>query len=224
MPDVFVSPELKTQEPSVFHAPEKQPVTPNPQLQEETPQSKKPLPLLAAFCENPVGVRVENQEAEEHVILFLRRHFITNLSWASLSLVLLVTPLLLFLAENMTGNVLSFIPVRFLLIFGAFYYLIVLGFVFLNFITWFYNVGIITNQRILDLDFRDIMYRHVAVTRIEDVIDVEFSQGGFLHSFFEYGNVFIQTEGIKPNFEFQSIPKPSRVADILLDQKGDNNV
>lgn len=89
-----------------------------------------------------------------------------------------------------------------------------------NFVTWFYNVGIVTTKQIIDIDFDDIMYREVAKVHIQDIIDAEYHQGGFLHSFFNYGDVFVQTEGLKPNFEFLSIPKPDNTTDIIIDLKG----
>jgi hypothetical protein len=210
MPDVFVSNENKS-------IPEEKTL-----LSSKIPLEKS-IPLLASFCHNPTGVTFINQEHDEKIILFLRKHFIKNISWISMGFLFLLLPIILIFPVNFIESVQSVIPLRFILVFLGFYYLIIVGFVYTSFITWFYNVGIITTKQIIDVDFTDIMYREVAKVRIEDVIDAEYIQGGFLHSFFDYGNVFVQTEGLKPNFEFHSIPYPDKTTDIIIDLKAGKN-
>jgi hypothetical protein len=178
-----------------------------------------PLSYFSSYCRLPEGISFQNQEQNERIILFLRQHFITNTKWIILGSILLFTPLLFFLGPALGVPINLFLPMKFLLVLGMFYYLIVLGYIFNNFIVWFYNVGIITTEQIIDVDFTDLMYRNVAKARIYDVIDVEFDQGGLFHSFFDYGNVLVQTQGVKPNFEFQLIPHPDEVTDIILDLK-----
>ena len=111
-------------------------------------------------------------------------------------------------------------PTPYVLVLTLSYYLLVFGYAFVSFITWFYNVGILTKKRLVDIDFSDIMYKNVATARLIDIVDVEYTQGGFLHSFFDYGDVFVQTEGIKPNFEFHAVPHPSIVVNMILIRMG----
>jgi hypothetical protein len=172
-----------------------------------------------AYCSMPHNVTFANQEPGEQVVLLLRAHFITNVSWITIEVLLSFVPLLLFLIVHFSGISLAVIPQRFMLIFLIFYYLIIFGYGLLNFITWFYNVGIITRKRVIDIDFTDIMSRNVAESRISDVVDAEFNQGGILHSFLDFGDVFVQTEGLKPNFDFNDVPHPSSVVDLVLDLK-----
>lgn len=211
MPDVFLSKErnepFKTDKQSI-----------------PAPSSSKMLPFLSSFCEKPNGIEFVSQEENEKIIIFIRRHFITNISWISIGIILLVAPLFLIFPFNILQDLLKILPSSFIVILLIFYYLIIVGYVYTNFITWFYNVGIITSKQIIDVDFTDIMYREVAKVRIQDIIDAEYTQGGFLHSFFNYGDVFIQTEGIKPNFEFYHIPNPDKTTDIIIDLKGESNV
>lgn len=216
MPDLFVSDQTHAQPTKPSPQPvTAQPVTPAP----KPPPQGKQLPFFAAFCHMPLGVSFLNQEANEQIILFLRAHFITNLNWIGFSFVLLALPLFLPLVAEYYADYFLLIPVPFILILVCFYYLIVLGYMYLQFVSWFYNVGIVTNKQLVDVDFDDIMYRDIAKVRIENVIDVEFNQGGFLDSFFDFGTVNVQTEGIKPNFEFGQTPDPDKVANIILELK-----
>jgi hypothetical protein len=210
MPDVFVEDNSQ---------PENQPQSTPPQPA-IPPVSQKSMPFFAAYCQHPKGITFDNQEADEHVILFLRRHPITNLSWIIMGTFLLALPIAVLSIADMFTDLLFLVPLPYMLVIVGFYYLIVLGYLLLSFVSWFYNLGIITTKQIFDLDFHDIMYRNIAKSLIEDVIDVEFTQGGFLRSILNIGNVFIQTESLKPNFEFQSIPKPDKVTDIIINLKG----
>ncbi len=213
MPDVFISTENST------------PPSHNDYTSKHVKNVEpKSLPYFSSFCRLPEGISFESQETNERIILFLRRHFITNILWIILSILLLLLPPFILTLNIFTHFIDVLLPFRFLLIISVFYYLLIAGFVFNKFISWFYNFGIITNEQIVDVDFKDIMYRTTAKARIQDVIDVEFEQGGFLHSFFDYGNIFIQTEGVKPNFEFHAIPFPDKVSDIILDLKEKANV
>jgi hypothetical protein len=109
------------------------------------------------------------------------------------------------------------VPGNFLSILLGFYYVLLSLYAFLNFISWFYNVGIITNLRLVDIDLTDITHKNVAATALVDIVDVEYSQKGFLQSTFDYGNVQIQTEGLKANFEYLLVPNPGQVADVIND-------
>lgn len=231
MPDVFVKDDSKQPKTKTKTIPKKTgvpktvqtttPIAPAaPVTAAPTIKPVKPVSFFTSFSHFPEGIKFSYQEIDEDIILFLRRHYTQNIRWVALSIILIFLPLILLLFGNLINSVLIIIPLRFIIIFIAFYYLIVIGYIFISFITWFYNVGIITNKQIIDIDFSDIMYRSIAKARIEEIVDVEFSQGGFLQSFFDFGNVTVQTEGVKPNFEFNNIPYPDKATDIILDLIG----
>jgi len=49
------------------------------------------------------------------------------------------------------------------------------------------------------------------------VQDISYNQKGIFGTIFNYGNVTIQTAGEIPNFEFEIVPKPNEVVDIVGD-------
>ncbi len=215
MPDIFSSPPPKKQEEVIpdtkTPAPVPDPIPPT----QHVPHEK--VALLSTFTRFPRDIRFQNQETGEDVHLFLRRHFITNLSWITTSLALAFVPALaLFLLPLLETLPFSISPL-YVIFTLLFYYLIVFGFTFINFVTWFYHVGIVTNLRVLDIDVTHISSKNVAATNISDIVDVEYHQSGFLSNLFDYGNVNLQTEGLKPNFEFNSVPHPAKAADIISD-------
>ncbi len=214
MPDIFVStPAEKSSNPAV--GADKAAVAP-PQSQEMGPAGKS-LPFLAAFCENPLGIRFRDQDPDETVKLFLRRHLITNIPWVVITVLLLFVPLLIPPLLSTFAIRLTAVPQSIIVVLLLFYYIIVFGYGLVNFVTWFYNIGIVTDKKVLDADFSNVMYKNISVTSIQDLADVDYTQQGFLQTFFNFGDVFMQTEAIKQNFEFEKVPQPARITHILLD-------
>lgn len=178
--------------------------------------------VLSSFCQNPQGVSFETQKGTESIILFLRSHFLTNLSWIIISIILVILPLIaaLFLPNMHLGFLSSEVVSRFVTVFALFYYLIVFSYIFLSFLSWFYNVFIVTTERILDIDYSDIVVHNMAETKLNHIEDVRYTQSGFIPSFINYGNLFVQTAGTEENFEAFSIPKPREATDIITDLTG----
>lgn len=171
--------------------------------------------FYTAYEDYPSEVTFSEQEEGEEVVLLLRRHFITNLPWIVFSLFLIILPVFFpLIIRSFPFPQLSPSTVILML---AFYYLIIMGFVLLNFTLWYFHVGLITTLRVLDIDLAGILYRQVTVTRHENVEDVTYSQTGFRPSLFNYGNVHVQTAGTQENVEFDRVPRPSKVADTLSD-------
>lgn len=207
MPDIFSS-DVKPQLSS-----EKAPVDPIPQAK-HLPHEK--ITAFSTFARFPEGIRFQNQEQGEDVHLFLRRHFITNIPWTLTALALILLPIIIALLTPLFGDLPS-IPFTYTLYLLLFYYLIIFGYILVNFSTWFNHVGIVTNFRVVDIDVTHIGSKNVASTNIGDIVDVEYSQSGFLSNFFNFGNVHLQTEGLKANFEFNHIPNPAKAADVVSD-------
>jgi hypothetical protein len=209
MPDVFVDKQIdKKQQPdhssassahTLLHA------------------KKSPMGLFAAYCLRPEGVSFVNQEPDEAILLFLRRHFATNVPWIIYTLLLLGLPPVFFAVAPFANITISALPITLVITITAFYYLIVCGYALSNFISWFYNVGVVTQKKIMDLDSTNILSHNSATANFNEIVDVKFTQQGFFQSFFNYGDIHIQTEAIHANFEFIAAPKPTEVADIISD-------
>ncbi|MBI4066580.1 PH domain-containing protein [Candidatus Gottesmanbacteria bacterium] len=166
---------------------------------------------LTCFAVNPSGVRFETQQDDEEVILFLRQHIIVNVPWLILAALLLVAPTVLF--PLIFGNLkLPFvIPVSYIIVGMLFWYLATAGFTLMSFLRWFFNIYIVTNERVVDIDFIHLLYKEFSEARLEKVQDLSYKTGGIFAAFFNFGDVAIQTAGELPNFEFDAVPRPERV-------------
>ena len=209
MPDIFTAPDTNTKE---AVKPASVPTRiPQRGILRTLPNPTR-LGLLSMFRMRPTGVTFVNQEEDEEIVLFIRRHFVTNFPWIFITALFLVLPLITIFFFQITNFVLFDISPMFLTMLITFYYLVVFTYALMQFIVWFYHVGIVTQNRLLDLDVDNVLNHHLAEAEIADIVDVSYSQRGFFQSFFNYGDVPIQTTAIKANFEFEESPRPAAVA------------
>jgi len=203
MPDIFLKPESIKNETAL------------------SSNGSSHVRMFSAFLTNPLGISFAEEAPDEKILLFLRRHFITNLFWILIAIVLLFAPVLFFIFRSEL-QVLGPIELsgRFILILILFYYLTVFAYAFVNFLSWFYNVFIVTQKRIVDIDYSNIIIHNVAFTKLSHVQEVNYHQVGFIRSLFNYGDVFAQTAATELNFEALSVPQPRRAAHIIGDLIG----
>ncbi len=170
---------------------------------------------LTAFAVNPHGLRFETQEEEEVVILFLRQHFIVNVPWIFLTIVLLLAPTVIFPKLFSVLSINFSLPTGYFLIGTLFWYLATFGFALASFIGWFFNIYIVTNERVVDIDFFYLLYKKFSQAELAKIQDISYTSGGILAAIFNYGNVSIETAGEMPNLEFELIPYPERVVETI---------
>lgn len=166
--------------------------------------------LLTSFVTMPNQICFETQDNEEKVVLFLRQHPIVNLKWIMTTIFLLVLP-----------SVFSFfppyanLPTNFQFVINIGYFLFVYGYALAKFMGWFFNIYILTDERIVDVDFHNIFFRRVSTAKIEEIQDVNIQSSGSFETFFGYGSLFIQTAAEVTQFEFLYIPNPDKVGKIV---------
>ena len=183
------------------------------------PDDPKHMGIFSSFSQNPEGVSFQTQKPHETIILFLRSHFVTNLSWIIIGLMLISFPIiiLMFIPKLGIDFLSSPSASRFTTVYALFYYLIVFSYIFISFLHWFYNVFIVSSQRVVDIDYSDIVVHNLAITNLSHIEDVNYTQSGFIPTLFNYGDLFVQTAGNEKNFEALSVPRPREATHIIGD-------
>jgi len=167
----------------------------------------------------PNKFRFESQQDDETVLILGRRHFITNFGWVATMCFAFVIPF--FWGEfpflkALDGNTLVSLTML--------WYLGLLFFGLQSFLMWFYNVYIVTNERLVDIDFVGLLSKTVNVAQIGRIEDVNYTQKGILASFFNFGDVIVQTAseqktpdstGELSAFTFESIAYPDKVTSVI---------
>lgn len=174
--------------------------------------------MFPAFVENPQNLRFEGQDLDEKIVLLLRAHPITNLTWIIPAIFLFFLPfflpdLLLFLGWD-----LSFVPPQFATVYLIINYLLVLVITFEGFLNWYFNVYMVTSKNIVDIDFHSLLFKNIDLAPLRNVEETSSNMGGIIRAIFNFGHVYIQTAGSKQTIDFPNVPNPHRVSDMILDQ------
>lgn len=213
MPDVFVSSSEKVQENT---PPVQQNNIPETESQKKAYKGHSHN-RFAAFNLYPDHINFETKEDDEKIVLMLRQHPIINLKWITISLVLYLIPS--FLTQLGITNLL---PTGYILVFSLIWYLATSTYALEGFLSWYFNVYFITTQRIVDVDFFNLIDKRVSDAHIEKIQDVSYTTKGVAGAAFNYGDVIIQTASEIPEFDFLRVPDPDRVVKIL-DELRDNH-
>lgn len=166
---------------------------------------------FAAFFAYPSNLTFSEQAEDESIVLLLRAHLITNVPWIIITLLALLFPLIAFPVMVSLG-VLPIIGASLSLVVTVFWYLGTFTYAFLNLLYWFFNVYIVTNERIVDIDWYSVVYRKVSSCQISKIQDVSATQVGALSGIFDFGDVDIQTAAEVDNFTFEKVPHPQLVS------------
>lgn len=169
---------------------------------------------LSSFLFMPDGMRFETQEPGEVIILLLRRHGVTNLPWLLTGLALIIFPVIILPLILINRTVPAAPPFLFNSII-LLWYLFTFSYLLVNFILWYFTVSIVSNERIIDIDFLNVLHKKFSETRIAKVEDVTQRTGGFIQAFFNYGDVFVQTAANEQVFQFHAVPQPDEVVRII---------
>jgi hypothetical protein len=100
--------------------------------------------------------------------------------------------------------------------------MISVAFTFEKFMTWYFDVYIITNRRVIDIDFINLLTKKFSEAELSKIQDVTSEVSGVSQTVFNYGNVLIQTAAEINEIHFTKIPHPDRVVKIIqeLTEKG----
>jgi hypothetical protein len=165
---------------------------------------------LSAFRHHPERASFLNKVEGEEVVLIVRRHFITNLRAIFIFFAMIFAP-----AALVIFPILSFLPGNFQLVALFLWYMIATAFAFEAFLSWFFNVDIVTTERLVDVNFANLIYREITDVDLEQIQDVKVRVGSVIRTIFKYGDVLIQTAAENSGVIFEAIPNPDEAARII---------
>jgi len=165
---------------------------------------------LEAFIPQPPTMRFSNQAETETIILLLRQHPVSQLKWVFIAILLALLPLLF-----SSIDFLGFLPATYKLAITISWFMLVIGFVLESFLKWFFNIFILTDERVIDIDFLSLMYKNESSAKIDNIEDITATMGGVARSVFNYGTVKVQTSAATVEFEFEDVPQPNKVVKLI---------
>jgi len=213
-------PPIKPQSQSISHQPETLESESNQVRAEKTKhideysevmRQEKPLKSrFHSYVPKPLDVTFASQIPQEQIVLILRQHPITQLKN-----VLIVFGMIFGYFFLVWLGFFNFLPSSYHLGITLFWFLIIIGYSFATFLKWLYNMYIITDERIIDVDVYNLLKRNLTSAKIDHIQDVTAANYGLLGSIFDVGIVVVQTAGANPMLEFGGVPHPARVVTLI---------
>lgn len=174
--------------------------------------------IFPALFRSPEGIRFSEQEANENIILFLRRHGITNLPWIIGAIIAFLFPfILVFLDLSLATDYILRLSSAILIGIIIVWYMIVTAFVIEQFLFWYFNIYIVTNLHIVDINFISLLSRDITEIELKDIQSVKVDVKGIFPPLFNFGDVLIKTAADKQQIDFAKVPQPDFVADTIQD-------
>jgi hypothetical protein len=180
--------------------------------------SRMRFSFFPALFQRPLKIKFDKQEENEEIILFLRQHPVVNVFWVTATIILLILPAVFLQLDALFGfNFASQIPVNLLIGGLLIYYLLIIAYAFEQFLSWYFNVYIVTNLHIVDVNFFSLLAKEVVEISLSDIEVISHNVDGVLGSLFHFGNVHIETAAEQKRILFEKVPRPDVVTDKVQD-------
>lgn len=199
------------------------------------PESKRTV--FGSLDVYPKDVSFATQNKNEKVFIKIRSHTVVNIGWLLRGLLYAAAPFLIILVLDVfrvvMGEFLGFddvvalldqflssifsVPITLVISFGLFYYSVIISTFYINFINWYFNIYLVTNERMMHIELKAFTGKRIAEARLDKIEDISQKAIGFLPTIFHYGDVRVQTAAQKNRFHFEEIPDPTWFRDVLSD-------
>lgn len=149
----------------------------------------------------------KNLKEGEEIIVIIKKYPLVFIGPIIISAVFIIAPFFFLYPlfhQGLWGVILFFI----LLLSG-------ITFSIRQFVIYSFNIFVITNQRIIDIDQKGFFDRTVSESTYDKIQDVSFRLKGVFQTMFHYGSIIIQTAGTQANLELSGIKDPEKVQDLI---------
>lgn len=162
----------------------------------------------------------ESQEADEKVILIVRKH------WTILLIPFFIGFVILAVALTLSALIRNAIPEVFdgngdtiLACVLSIIILYDLLYMFLSWLIRYLNVAILTGEHLVDIEQPSLFSRKVSELDLDCIEDASAAQRGIFQTTLKYGEVIVQTAGELPNFVFKGICDPYEISQKIMEVK-----
>lgn len=89
-------------------------------------------------------------------------------------------------------------------------------------IDYFFDVWIITNERIINIEQKGLFVRTVSELKFSRIQDVTSEVSGMIPTILNFGDVKIQTASEEDMFLFRHVPDPYHIKDVIMERLRDD--
>lgn len=157
----------------------------------------------------------DGKRDDETILVFTRRHWLILASPVVGGAVASVLPLAavilgakILVTYNLSGV---------FTLFWTLYIMTIWFFVFYRITMHALDTWIVTNERIVDILQIRLFTRKVSELHLESIQDISVNTTGVIESYFDFGNIEIQTGATAQRFSFEKVPHPLLIKDSIMD-------
>lgn len=160
-------------------------------------------------------VRQKPYEKVEHV---LRRHWFTFLPVVFSFIIMIILPIGVYwgINQGFPGFLQGPMLYPILVLLGSAYFLYTLLFFYVQFIDYYLDLWIVTNDRIIDTEQKGLFARSITELELFQIQDVTTNVTGFFATFLKYGDLVIATASNTTTIIFHNIPNPDFIRQELI--------
>lgn len=164
---------------------------------------------------------------QENIQYLIRHHWIGFLGTFGVYLGMAIAPIILFILVQLASPFSIADKQSIIAMFATIYYLFITTFLFATWINYYYNIVIITNQRLINIAQEGLLSRKTSELNFAEIENVSADVNGLFQSTFNFGLLVVETAGggtsgamLRPGFfTVQDVPDPNRIARAILDLK-----
>lgn len=164
--------------------------------------------------QNPFEIKIQNQAEDERIIRIWRHHIITLIGPALRVIAFVMIPVALVLLTGLSMFSSPWLFGLFLLI-----VVVVITYAAYEWISWYGDVYILTNTRMIDIEQKGFFTRTFNEAQLDKIQDISYQISGFFQTFFDFGDVEVQTAGAIPNVDMNDIKDPQQQAVFMIQQQ-----
>lgn len=156
---------------------------------------------------------------QERVVMIARHHWWVLFREVFMLAILFVLPFflvpLVYLFASQGGAVPT-ISGGVVLFFSASWALIMWNLMFARWTDFYFDIWVITNWRIIDIDQQGFFKRNVAtLLTLDHIEDVKTELNGIIGNMLNFGHVQVQTAAARDEFEFDDVSNPTNVDETI---------
>ena len=162
--------------------------------------------------------RLPNKRPDERVVLFLRRQWFAWASLCAAAVFMLAVPAAIgvyfwdrisaWLEHPLIGPV--------IVVTACIYTMSIWLICFIEFTDYYLDTWIITTHRVINIEQKGLFNRVASELHLAVVQDVTSDVKGIVRTFFDYGNVLVQTAAERTQFVFKDIEHPEKVKELII--------
>jgi uncharacterized membrane protein YdbT with pleckstrin-like domain len=102
-----------------------------------------------------------------------------------------------------------------LLFFAMMWWLVLLFLFFIEWLDYWLDAWVITDQRVIDIDQKGLFRREVSEFILARIQDVKIETPGFIGTVLKFGNIRIQTAG-EESFTIEAVPHLNEIKNLIM--------